>query len=100
VSDFNAIYDRLGALREAVGNLASEQKHSRDRDEKIFTRLEELGTFVAQHKGVEDRLKSVEEGVADYKSLKRTGMTLWALAVSFSGLVGGLIAHYFGFGKS
>ncbi len=103
MADLHQIYEALGGIRARVDTMADEQDRARDRDEKIFKKLEELGTSTAltvlHHKQLESRVAVMEPEVESYKKVKQRGIALWILSVAGVGFASQLATVVKWFGK-
>jgi hypothetical protein len=101
MTDLAQIYEAIGGLRAHVETLAIEHKVSRDRDDKIFEKLDDLKTgqhlalrqnqvFEDAQKNIHRRLADVEIHVEDYKKLRSWGAAIWTGTAAVAGVIGWL----------
>lgn len=102
MADLNTLFEAIGNLRSSVDAVRVEQDHARQRDEKVFAKLEVLGTEAAvdtqKHAQLVERVSKMEPHVESYKNMRQRAIAVWAASVFAAGFLPPVIKTWLGKG--
>lgn len=103
MADLNAVFEAIGGLKSSVDSILQEQTQARHRDEKVFSKLEDLGTksvlVVEKHEHLTERVAKMEPHVESYKNVRQRAIALWAASVFAAGVLPPFIKAWLGKGS-
>lgn len=90
--ELDHISEAIGQLRALASHVVREQELARARDEKIFTKLEDIrrdqALTIQQSSNFHTRLSAAETEIEDYKKVRQWGAAIWTGSMALAAAIG------------